>query len=214
MGLFDNLFKPKQEAQVERWFKTFTAYRPVFRSFGGAIYESELVRSAIETRANHIGKLGVKIEGSAKKTLQTILSKKPNEFQTWSQFLRRVSTILDVENTCFIIPKLDRYETIQGIFTALPRDCEIIEAQGTQWLRFKFSTGDIGAVELRRCGIMTKFQYEDDFFGADNRALFPTMQLIEVHNQGIEEGVKNGATFRFMARMSNARKPEDLVKEQ
>ncbi len=61
---------------------------------------------------------------------------------------------------------------------------------------------------------MTKFQYSDDFLGEDNRALNPTMELINIQNQGIEEAVKSAATFRFMAKLNNFSKPEDLAKEQ
>ena len=74
--------------------------------------------------------------------------------------------------------------------------------------------GQYAAIELRRCGIMTKFQYQDDFFGSSNSALTPTMELISVQNQGIQEAVKSSAAFRFMAKMSNFTKPEDLAKER
>ena len=40
------------------------------------------------------------------------------------------------------------------------------------------------------------------------------MQLIHIQNQGIEEGVKNAATFRFMAQLANFAKPDDLAKER
>ena len=70
------------------------------------------------------------------------------------------------------------------------------------------------AVELEYCGIMTRMQYRNDFFGEDNRALFPTMDLIHIQNQGIEEGVKSAATYRFMARVNNFSKAEDLAKER
>jgi len=61
---------------------------------------------------------------------------------------------------------------------------------------------------------MTKFQYSDDFFGESNAALAPTMELINIQNQGITEGVKSAATFRFMAKLNNFTKPEDLAKER
>ena len=67
---------------------------------------------------------------------------------------------------------------------------------------------------MRYCGIMTRFQYSDDFFGESNAALSPTMELVNIQNQGISEGVKNAATFRFMARVSNFTKSEDLAKER
>jgi hypothetical protein len=61
---------------------------------------------------------------------------------------------------------------------------------------------------------MTKFQYKSDFFGESNRALYPTMDLIHIQNQGIEEGVKSAATYRFYATLANFSKDEDLKKER
>ena len=39
------------------------------------------------------------------------------------------------------------------------------------------------------------------------------MKLIHLQNQGIKEAVKNGSSFRFLARLNNFNKPEDLKKE-
>ena len=61
---------------------------------------------------------------------------------------------------------------------------------------------------------MTKYQYKSDFFGESNRALYPTMELIHIQNQGIEEGVKSAATYRFYAQLANFSKAEDLAKER
>lgn len=214
MGLFDKIFRPRRYA-AETYFKTLTAYRPTFHRWGGALYESELVRAAIDARARHISKLEIRIDGAAQPRLQTILKKRPNRWQTWSQFLYRASTILDMQNTLFIVPILARDNTVTGLWTCLPSSCRILEDRaGTEWLEYKFSTGDVGAVELSRCGVLTRFQYEDDFFGADNRALDSTMDLIDLERQGVKEGIKESASFRFMARQTNWKDPEDLVQEQ
>ena len=215
MGLFDKIFKrPNGSGQPEGFFKTLTAYTPVFTTWGGQIYESELVRAAINARAVHISKLTVQVLGSAKPKLQTKLKAGPNEWQTWGQFLYRLSTILDVNNTAFLVPVLNDYLEISGIYPVLPTMCEIVQYGGEPWLRYQFSTGQYASVEMRYCGILTKYQYTDDFFGESNAALTPTMELINIQNQGIQEGVKSAATFRFMARLNNFSKPEDLAKER
>lgn len=215
MGLFDKIFKrPVPRGQPEGYFTTFSAYTPVFTTWGGKIYESELVRAAINARATHISKLKVQVQGKAKPKLQTKLRNGPNEWQTWGQFLYRLSTILDVNNTAFIVPVMDDYLEISGIFPVLPAQCEIVQYNGEPWLRYQFQAGQFASVEMRYCGIMTKFQYSDDFFGEDNKALRPTMELINVQNQGIGEAVKSAATYRFMAKLNNFTKPEDLTKER
>lgn len=216
MGLFDALFKfrPKEKGSYEGFFKMLTGYQPRFTSFGGEIYESELIRAAINARAIHISKLKVETLGAAKPALQRKLSHGPNKYQTWSQFNYRLSTILDVHNTAFIIPVFDQFGEISGIYAPLPSRCEVMQYGGQPYLRYQFSYGDVAAIELESCGIMTKFQYRDDFMGETNRALFPTMDLIHIQDQGIQEGVKSAATYRFMAQLGNFAKAEDLAKER
>ena len=221
MGLFDWIFRPddakKSQAAMKdayTMFRTLTAYRPVFTSWGGAIYESEIVRAAIDARARHISKLKVELIGSAKPSLQSKLRQGPNQWQTWSQFLYRVSTILDINNTAFIVPVFDERMIITGVYPILPHRCSLLEYDGELWLRYQFSHGEIAAVEFRKCAVLTKHQYKSDFFGDPNSAINETMKLIHIQNEGIEEAVKNTSTFRFMAQLSNFAKPEDLALER
>lgn len=221
MGLFDWIFRPNEAKKSDKaleqaytMFRTLTAYQPVFTNWGGAIYESEIVRAAIDARARHISKLKVETVGSANKSLQAKLRQGPNQWQTWSQFLYRTSTILDIHNTAFIVPVFDERMIITGIYPVLPTRCSLIDYKGELWLRYQFATGDIGAVEFRKCALLTKYQYRSDFFGESNVALNDTMKLIGIQNQGIEEAVKNTSTFRFMAQLANFAKPDDLAKER
>lgn len=221
MSLFDRIFRPKDAkksnaalADAMTLFQTLTAYQPVFTSWNGAIYESEVVRAAIDARARHISKLKVELHGAANPSLQSKLRQGPNQWMTWSQFLYRTSTILDINNTAFITPVFDERMTITGLYPVLPSSCTIVEYKGELWLRYQFSTGEIGAVELRKCAILTRHQYESDFFGDSNKPLRETMQLMHIQNQGIEEAIKNTSTFRFMAQLANFSQPEDLAKER
>ena len=214
MGLFDFLFKKKEPIGKYSDFKLLTSYSPNFVKFGGNVYESEVVRAAIGARATHISKLSVSVQGSAKKALNVKLKHSPNRFQTWSQFMYRLSTLLDVHNTAFITPIYDEFGEVSGIYAPLPNKVEVVKYGEIPYLRYEFSWGEKAAIELENCGIMTKFQYESDLFGSDNTALFPTMDLISIQNQGIQEGVKSAATYRFMAQLANFSSAEDLKKER
>lgn len=216
MGLFDKLFgnRPKPKGEYQGAFRLLNGYTPHFTSFGGSVYESELVRAAIDKRATHMSKLQVGVLGAAKPALRVKLRHGPNAYQTWGQFLYRLSTILDVHNTAFITPVWDEYGEISGLYAPLPTRCELIQYGGAPYIRYEFAWGERAAVELEYCGIMTRFQYKDDLFGESNRALMPTMDLIHIQNQGIQEGVKSAATYRFMAQLSNFAKAEDLKKER
>lgn len=215
MGLFDKLFRPQRERKrADEYFKTLTAYRPVFHDWRGELYESALVRAAIDARARHISKLKVETIGTAKPELQRLLKLGPNQFQTWGQFLYRVSTILDVNSTAFIVPIVDKDLKVTGYFPVLPERVEIIEFNGEPWLKYKFTHGQEAAIEMKYCAVLNRFQYRSDFFGTGNRALDETMDLISIQNQGIKEGAKNSATYRFMARTTNFTTPDDLREER
>ena len=221
MGLFDKIFRPNKAKESEKalkeaynTFTALTAYRPVFTSWGGAIYESEVVRAAIDARARHVSKLKIETYGTANPSLQAKLNQGMNQFQTNSQFLYRLSTILDVENTAFVTPIFDDRMIITGYYPVLPSRCEIVEYKDEPWLRYQFSNGQIAAVQFRMCAVLTKHQYKNDFFGDTHEALDETMRLIHLQAEGIREAVTNASTFRFMAQLSNFAKPEDIALER
>ena len=206
MGLFDRLFGNRPQPRGEEsTVKMLTGYEPSFHRFGGSIYESELVRAAIGAIATHCSKLAVTTSGAAKPSLQNKLKHGPNQLMSWSQFLYRLATVLYVHNTAFIVPVFDDFGQISGVYPALPDKCEVVAFGDDEryYLRYRFGQGETAAIELDACGIMTRFQYRSDLFGESNRALLPTMDLISIQNQGIQEGVKSAATYRFMAKLSN-----------
>lgn len=216
MGLFDWLFgkRPEPKGDYEGIFTMLNGYVPRFTSFSGGMYESELIRASINAMAVHISKLNVETRGSAKPALQNKLKHAPNQFQTWSQFMARAATMFYTNNTVFFVPIWDDFGQISGIYAPLPYKCEVVQFGGVPYLRYQFAWGEWMAVELEYCGIMTRMQYRNDFFGESNQALFPTMDLIHIQNQGIEEGVKSAASYRFMAKTRNFTKTEDLKNER
>lgn len=214
MGLIDRLFgRPKQGSEDFR-FQTLTAYSPVFTSWGGQIYESDMVRAAVDAKARHVGKLQYIMKGTARQKLYTATKSAPNPWYTWSQFLERCSNVYDVQNNLFIVPLLDDMGEVIGFFPALPSKCEVVQRGGEPFLKYTFIGGQQRSVALRRCAVITKHQLKDDFFGENNTALDPTMKLVDIVNQGIMEGVKNAATYRFMAQLTGKAFDEDLRKER
>ena len=217
MGLFDWLF-PKEEPvkfKNTEQFKLLTAYEPIFHDHIGSVYESALVRSAIEAKARHISKLKVELQGEAQPNLKAKMRHKPNDWMTYPQFLARCSTILDCTNNLFIVPVQDEYLQTIGFFPVLPERVSLVEdKKGKLWLKYRFLNNQTGIVEFDRCAYLNKHQFKSDFFGESNHALRSTMDLIAINEQGIEEAVKNSASYRFMARVSNFTSPEDLAEER
>lgn len=220
MGLKDLFFPKKIEQQKERelahtTFKMLNGYVPVFRTWNGEIYESQFVRSAIDAIARHASKLAVNIEGGTKSELLTNLKKRPNSFQTWSQFLYRTATILNVQNTAFIIPLRNKFGTVIGIYPLRATRFELVTDDNSElWVRFHLEGNETTAEKLSDIGILTRYQYKSDFFGDSNNVLDETMNLITIQRQGIEEYAKNASSYRFMAKLTNFSKAEDLALER
>lgn len=217
MGLMSWLFPKEEPVKLKNTeqFKLLTAYEPIFHDHIGSVYESALVRSAIEAKARHISKLKVELQGEAQPNLKARIKHKPNDWMTYPQFLSRCSTILDCTNNLFIVPVQNEYLETIGFFPVLPERVKLIEdTKGKLWLRYTFLNNQTGIVEFDRCAYLNKHQFKSDFFGESNHALRSTMDLIAINEQGIEEAVKNSASYRFMARVSNFTAPEDLAEER
>lgn len=216
MGFFEKIFGKRTEparAGAEA-FKLISGYTPVFTNWRGGIYESELIRAALDAHGRHAAKLDPVIQGAARPDLQTILRKSPNSWQTWPAFLYQAATILYAQNTCFIPPVLNEYGDTVGIGCISPTRWELLDYQGQPWIRFEFTNGLKKAIELNRVGILTRYQYKNELFGESNAALSATLDLIAIQNQSIRESAKNSASYRFMATLGNFTNEEDLTKER
>ena len=215
MGLFEKLFpkKYRNPLAMERW-ESLTAYSTAFRSWKGELYEFDQVRAAIDTLSRNTSKLRVEITGTAKGKMRTKLKNKPNPYQTWSQFWYRTRTIFEMQNNAVIVPILDDTDSVVGLFPVLPSLCEVVSYKGTEYLRYTFYGNQRAAIELDRCGIITKHQYKDDIFGEKNTALNGTLSLLDLNKQAIKAAVENSNSFKFMARMNNFAKDDDIRAER
>lgn len=216
IGLFSKIFsKQAQNKAVDGYFKTLSSYTPSFTDYNGGIYEMELTRAAIHSFATHCSKLKPVMTGTAHKKLEKKLQFNPNPFMDTTKFLYRLATILSVNTTAFIVPIYDEeFKTISGYYPILPQRTELVSVNNEPWLRYTFSSGEHAAIELSKVGILTQYQYEKDFSGDGNKALMPTLNLLELQKQGMEEGIKQSAMIRFMAKIGTTLRPEDILKER
>ena len=216
MGLFEKIFgkkEPVAAAKAKSTFQLLEGYTPAFYTWSGSIYESDLIRAALDAHGRHAAKLSLNVAGEAQKSLKNKLQVSPNDFQTWTQFLYRTAVILYCRNTAFIVPQIGDYGETTGVVEIAPESWEVVEYRGKPYVRFTFGNMKKAAVELDKLGIMTRFQYKNELFGESNEALKATLDLIKMQRQGITEGIKNGASYRFMAQSDNWSTDADLANE-
>ena len=215
MGLFEKIRqKEKMEQKVSDYFRLMNGYVPIFSSFEGGLYEMELTRAAIHSFATHCSKLKPEIKGSDNQKLERTLQFKPNRIMDAKKYLYRLATVYMTDNTAFVAPLYDNFFEIIGFYPLLTSKCRIVDYDKKRYLRYDFGNGQHGSVELENVGIMNQFQYRDELFGESNACMRPTMDLMNVQNQGIIEGIKNGASIRFLAKLANSLKDKTIAEER
>lgn len=216
MGLFDKFIEARKVKYLTNSFKVINNYSPAFSTFNGGIYEMELTRSAINSIATHCSKLNPIIHGSYKhKKLSKLLSTKPNYLMTTQQFLAKLFTILMCENNVFIVPIYSDFTATEvvGLYPVRSSGSKIVTDNGIDYLVYKLNSEEY-AIEYERVGHLRNHFYTKEFIGESNTALMPTMDLLNTQNEGIKEGIKNSASIRFLARLTNTILPEHLKKER
>lgn len=216
MGLFDSIRKKEKiESKIQNYFQAMTAYEPSFTTFEGSIYEMELTRAAIHSFATHCAKLKPEVKGSGNKSFERMLQYKPNPLMDTKKYLYRLATVYKTSNTAFVAPLYDKtYEKIIGFYPLATPKIQFRDIEGVKYIRYEFEPGNFGIFRLDDAGIMNQFQFKNELFGESNGCLYPTMELIHTNNQGIVEGVKSSATLRFLAKIAQTLKPDDLEKER
>ena len=216
MGMLERIFGRKEQPAAlknAQTFKLLEGYTPAFTTWKGSVFESELIRAALDAWGRHAAKLKVNIRGSAQKELQNRMKVRPNAFQEWSKFQYQTAVILGARNNSFLVKTRNPDGTPNGVINVIPESWELVEYMGEPYIRFTLQQGRKRAERLSEVGILTRYQYRNELFGAGNEALMPVLDLISIQRQGIQEGIKNGASYRFSAQSDNWASDEDLASE-
>ena len=215
-GIFEKIFGRREQPaalKAAQTFKLLEGYTPAFTTWSGSVFESELIRAALDAHGRHASKLKMNAKGTAHASLTNKLKVRPNAFQEWSKFLYQTAVILYARNTAFIVPTRDEYGNINGVINIIPQRWDLVEYRGEPYVRFELRDGKKAACALAETGILTRYQYKNELFGESNEAMKPVLDLIDMQRQGIKEGIKNGASYRFSAQSDNWASDEDLAAE-
>lgn len=219
MGIFKRTKQNSETNNVKRLkevFNLLTGYQSIFSSFNGGLYEMALTRSCIDKIASQCSKLHPVIaDKRTYSNINTILQTKPNRLMTTQQFLYRLVTILLVENNAYIVPIFDSplMMNIIGFYPARAEGSKIIDYEGTKYLKYKINN-DYYVIEYDYVGVLRRYYYKKDHTGENNIPLKSTLDLIDVQEQGIKSGIKNGAMIRFLAKLGVVQNSNSIKEEQ
>ncbi|MFM1602036.1 phage portal protein [Helcococcus ovis] len=221
MGILTNLLKPKKEKEIKKankliseYFGMINGYTPSFTTFEGSLYEMDLTKSVIHSFATHVSKLNMEVQGSANINLKKRLKYKANDITDTSKYLYRLATILQVTNNAIIIPTYDELTgKINGYYPIIADGAKLVEYENELYLVYNFLNKK-HARPLSEVGIMNQFQFKNELFGDNNKALKPTLNLLHKQEQGIVEAIKNGASIRFMGQLASVLRDDDIEAER
>ena len=204
MGLIDWIRGNKsKKKQGVRYAPTQSGFSPVFSDFGNNIYASDIIVQAIRCKANEFKKLKPRhirmIDGKQSVVTDTSIARclrRPNEFMTQSDFLEKITILLELNKNAFIYPTYyitnggERYYT--GLYPLKPMNVEILSDQNDQ-MYYRFTFGNGYTVDLPATDVIhwRKDYGVDDYFGGsmlggnDDRGLLKLLKEYDKITQSI-----------------------------
>ena len=208
--LIDKLFGPRRtDASQAGYFKTLTEYSPVFSTWDGGVYEQGLTRACIHAFATACSKLDPKYVGTTNSALQRAFVTWPNQMMPWSRLLYRLATIYEIDCNAAVVPSLDPLGRKVGLWPLKFDMCELVDYDGEMWARFHLPSGDVYAIEASDVCLLSKYQYESDYFGSKN-VLGSTIRLLRAQGDAEENAIRIGSKIMYIGKASGQLKPKDL----
>jgi len=212
MGFLD-FFKKQQRFKKESTWKELGMFNAMFSGFGTNLYSSDVVRSCIRPLAEHTSKANA---FSTDKSVEKILNTNPNMYMSGKDFLSKIRTRLELQNTAFICIMRDDKGHATGFYPVPYESFEAVEYKNGLFIQFYFSGNAARTLVLpwNDLAVLRKDYNESDIAGDDNRAVLPMLDLISTSNQGISNAVRATANLRGILKSTKAMLSPVAIKEQ
>lgn len=188
-------------------------------SFGGSLYESDIVRACVTPTAVAVGKSVpkhiYKTDGETTvnpKPYMRFLLEEPNPYMSMQQLLEKLARQRDLSGNAFALIARSEDGLPSAIYPINAVTAEAIyDNAGNLYLKFflangkqyTFSYADVIHLRSQFCG--------NDIFGESPfKVLEPLLTLYGTVDLSIRQAVKNGSTIRWLLKYSQSLRPEDL----
>ena len=223
-SLYELIFgKPKATPSQLTQLKMLNGFTPYFSAFGSNLYESDLVRSAVDAIARNAAKLKPKHirRGDASVTpmesqLEMLLSVRPNPHMDAYSFLYKVVTQLYLKNNAWVYIHWDPSgRFVQSFYPINSSSVELLQSGSDVYVKFTFLGGQTVTLPYTDLIHLRRFFNQSDFYGdSSDAALLPTLELIHTTNQGIVNAVKSSAYLRGILKFTSMLKVEDMKRQR
>jgi len=212
--------KVKTVVKTGTW-KEVGTYQSTFSGFGNNIYENEVVRSCIRTLSEHSSKANArvirKVEGeklSGDKILERMIQYRPNMYMNGKDFISKVRTRLEIDNTAFIFIQRNEFGKCIGLYPMPQAQYTAVESRGELYIEFAYSSGTKQTIHWEDLAVLRKDYNSSDIFGDSNVAILTSLELLNTTNEGLGNAIKSTSNLRGILKSTKAMIDPVAVKEQ
>lgn len=208
---FLDFFKPLRKSSVQTW-KELGTYRSTFSVFSGDVYNSNIVRSCIRPLSEFSSKAVARCSDDR---LERILNNRPNIYMNGKDFVAKVRTLTETNNTCFIYIQRDDKNKVTGFYPVPYSAFEAIEYQNGLFIKFYFSNleATILTFPWQDLAVIRKDYNKSDISGDDNNAIIGTLNLLQTVDEGMKNAIRSTANLRGILKSTKAMLAPEAVKK-
>lgn len=232
MGFFD-LFKPKQKKKDGlRDAHTMSGGAPFYSSFGESVYASDIIVQSIRCKANEFKKLDprhIRTTDGAQVVINDSsiarVLKRPNAYMTTSDFLEKITILLELTKNVFIYPTWyktkggERYYT--GLYPLKPSNVTYkTDNAGTLYIEMRFANGYEVTLPADSVIHWRKDYGVNDYFGGgafggdDNSGLLTMLERYDQLTQSIAKAIEVSCNVNAVVKYNAYNDTEALKKER
>lgn len=178
------------------------------------IYDLALARACINKIATECSKAKPELNVPNKR-IEYFTCKYPNPYQTMSQFIYQVVTVLLCENNAYLVPILDEFGRTNGFWVANPADCQIVDIDGDLWLRYHIGDLREQVIEYGLVGHLRRMQNKSTLSGESN---CPFKKIAALYEQDLDKSIAklsaNEAPIKWMGKLNVPLIDDEAIKEE
>lgn len=223
-SLFEIFFgKRERDSRNFSSLKMLNGFMPIFTTFSGEAYDSDVVRSTVDAIARngaklkpkHIRRLSDKIQ-TRDSGLQWLLQVQPNPYMDAYSFYYKVITTLYMQNNSFVYIHREEFGgKVLGLYPINSSSVELLEIEKVVHAKFRFMGGQTLILPYTELIHLRRFFYKNELFGeTSDTALNPVLKLIIATNDGIINAIKSSAFVRGILKFTQNLNPTDLKKQK
>lgn len=220
MSIFSKLFHSRQPKQTTA--AVMAGGAPFFSPFGGSAYENDVFRSSVDAIARH----GAKLHGShiictaggrqpGDDTLNYLLGARPNPYMSAYDALYKMITHYFTNNDSFGYMQRDDSGSVAAFYPLDITGMQFVsDAADTLYCKFFFQNGKQYILPYSDILHLRRHFNHNDLLGDSNSAILPALQLAKAQSDGIQSGIKQGASLRGILKYNQVLAADKLKEEK